>query len=82
MTRSGPEDAAATVAICSRPKRDFVVTTMAGVMATILVRRDASAFRPGDVSEQRRMREGELLAGERLRGQSGEPFRRGPHLPG
>jgi N-methylhydantoinase B len=35
-----------------------------------------------EVSEQRRMREGELLAGERLRGESGEPFRRGPHLLG
>jgi hypothetical protein len=30
MTRSDPEDSAAAVAICSRPKRDFVVTPIDG----------------------------------------------------
>ena len=33
-------------------------------------------------SKQPRVREGELLAGERLRRQAGEPFRRFPHRLG
>ena len=34
------------------------------------------------VSEQRRMRKGEFIAGERLSRKAGEPFRPGPHLLG